>query len=309
MTEPTVLLLVVVGGAAGLAIVGVALYVMRQERPADSGPAADSQPATGTPPAEVTAGGPPVDMASAAASPIAADSGPPAAAFVPEDISVEYSPPASVKPMPMLDSIPAAPAPPAALDAPASPAPPAAAGEAPGPLVEQEVLRLWRSPTGRMSVEVNGKRFRSREEIGDYGTAQLILNAAKQLNQFLSLTPSGPVRKIDTERPVVKVSLEEAATKPVQLPTMDIMKQMRYLREQSKKPELQIKSIMDEINDILQDSIARTSLAGRGLKVADGLNGGIFSLDGHDYETLDQLPDPDAREAVRAAIQEWDSKR
>ncbi len=175
-------------------------------------------------------------------------------------------------------------------------------------MVEQEVLRLWRSPAGRLIVELGGRRYRGRDEITDYPTAQRLINAAKDLNQFLNLTPSAPAKKPERERPVVKVSLEELASQPVKLPTMDIMKQMRYLREQSKKPEIQIKSIMDEINDILQSKIAGTPLAGRGLKVADGLHGGIFSLDGHDYESLEELPDPEARDMVRAAIQEWDSK-
>jgi hypothetical protein len=308
MNDQTVLLFVIVGGAAGLAIVGVAFWMMRQERPPGTDPAPGSNP-EGTvpapaPPAEVSLG---AETAGGPAQTRLPDTDPPA--FVPQDISAEPpSPPlfssiAQAEPGPATPPLPQPQPAPEAIEANSQ-----AAGEVPAPLVQEEVLRLWRSPTGRLIVEVNGRRHRTREEIGDYATAQQVINAARELNQFLNLAPGVPARKADAERPVIKVSLEEAATQPVQVPSMDIMKQMRYLREQSKKPEIKIKSMMDEINEILQRKIAGTALDGRGLKVVDGAQGGIFSLDGRDYESLEELHDPDAREAVRSAVQEWDRR-
>jgi hypothetical protein len=173
-------------------------------------------------------------------------------------------------------------------------------------------------------VEVYGRRYRTRAEITEAPVEQQVKNASSDLNHFLNeatdqatkalaasaLAPLPALNKKDIPdtRPVVKVSLQEAAQMEIKQPTMDIMTQVRYMRDQQKKPLVQIKSIMEEIDEILQVMLIGTPLMGRGLKAADGSHGAVFSLDGKNYDSVDGLPDSEAREMLRAAIQKWDQK-
>ncbi len=319
MSDQLVMLLVILGGAVGLAILGVAFWIMRQEN-APAPALREATPSTAeTQPA-------PAGAAIETARPII--EAPPLKEPPPAISSSPASPPPAVKTPDWLGSLASKVSPPAP-----TPTPPAAG---------EELLRLWRSSEGDLIVEVNGQCYRSRQEITNYETGQQIANAASDLNYFLNSfspapakatappparstspgSPAGePARPAASQpltrtpppasannRPVVVMTREEAAQAPLSLPSMDIVKELKYLRGQGKKPEIKIKSVMDEINDLVQAKIANTPLAQRGLKIADGPNGGVFSLDGKDYESVDDLPDPEIREVVRTAVQEWDKK-
>ena len=325
MNEQTILPLVVFGGAIGLAIVGIALWMMRHDpsTKTETGPQAMPAPAEPAPPINDPAQ-PPSSIPPVESTPFAA-----------ADTSPQTPGPISSSPPPVA---------PSPVNAPSTSTPDwlnsvaAKPPEAPGPArADTELLRLWRSPNGDLVVEVNGRRYGSRLEVNEYTVGQQIANAASDLNSFLNSFAPGPIRaapptaptpivsappktneaqpKLPSffappkiERPVVKVSLEEAAQMELKPPTMDISRQFRYLRDQQKKPEIQIKSVAEEIDEILQVTLIGTPLAGRGLKVSDGKHGAVFACDGHNYESVDQIPDPAAREAVRAAIQKWDQK-
>src|SRR5262245_34328393 len=126
MNEQTILIFVLLGGAAGLAIVGVAFWMMRQENPAQTASTSPAQT-----PAQAADAGPAPEEASGGGStdPNGVEAAP--GAFVPEDIAVE--------PGPSSPPVPAAPGEPAAPPTPAPPDPvpaPAAARPSPVPLSE-----------------------------------------------------------------------------------------------------------------------------------------------------------------------------
>ncbi len=184
-------------------------------------------------------------------------------------------------------------------------------------------MRLWRSAEGELIVEVSGKRYRTRQELMDAGVEARVASTAHDLGYLLegpavaavsaTAVATSPANGAATPaknapRPVTKVSLEEAAKMEIKRPTMDVTKQFRYLRDQQKQPEIQIKTVAEEIDEILQVLILETPLAGRGLKVADSLHGVSFSIDGRNYDSVDLIPDDEARNLIRAAIQKWDHK-
>jgi hypothetical protein len=67
-------------------------------------------------------------------------------------------------------------------------------------------------------------------------------------------------------------------------------------------------SFVDEIEGIVQRRIPLIpALQGRGLHVRPGPGGSVcFSFEGHEYESLDDLPNLTARQLIEDAIQEWD---
>lgn len=220
---------------------------------------------------------------------------------------------------------------PAATAAPPEPAPPPPlppeAQLAPLPVEANpgfvELGRLLRTPDGLLVLEANGNWYLRRQDIAD----PKLLAALDEFSRFLQnndLPPlvarppladsEPPVQPRPTEmvdgRPTVFMTAREAAQVPLTTPSLDIMRQYRYLRERDKQPQIKIKSVLEEIDDILQTTIADTALAKRGLKVsADSSGAALFFLDGKSYSGVEELPEAEAQAVVKAAIQKWERKK
>jgi hypothetical protein len=310
MSDQFVLILVIIGGATGLVLVVVALFMMRQESaaaPNDVTPITSTEPAATVTPLEVDSAATPI--------PTGAENLPDSPPAPVPTLTPQATPSSATSWLNSLAARPAQPTGPAPL-------PPLA-----GAL---ELVRLWRSAQGELIVEVNGKRHRTRQDLIDAGVEARVNSAISDLGLLLSgpasasvsttigdtlpqsTGPSGMLESLinpsRAERPVQKVSLEEASKIEIKKPTMDVSTQLKYLRNQQKTPEIQVKSVAEEINDILQGLIFDNGYSKRGLKIADSLHGVSFSLDGRNYESVDTLPEEEARDFVRQAIQRWDSK-
>ena len=91
---------------------------------------------------------------------------------------------------------------------------------------------------------------------------------------------------------------------------MNPFKQMAVLREIAKNPPPVLKSITEQIDDVLQARIIGTPMIHRGLHVKPGPRGdAVFEADGQTYNSVDELPDVEVKDVIRAAIAEWESKR
>lgn len=195
---------------------------------------------------------------------------------------------------------------------------PAAPSKAAVPLDPQlpELARLMHAPDGAFVVEINGRRYRHRNEITDARAGKQLLAAVAELQKFLrGETP--PPTTAETGAPFIeppppppaeiKLSAREAAQMPIEKPSMNVFRQWQTLREREKQPAVKIKSILDEIDEILQRRIAGTPLAARRLRVYANPSGTtVFSIDGNAYESVELLPDEAARAAMAAAIAEWE---
>jgi hypothetical protein len=291
MSDQLVLILVIVGGAIGMFLVAIAMFMMRQETPAktDAPTEAEAQPAETTATDSATTNGQTAPTPEPASSPTSWLN------TLASRPSTGTSTPAALLPL--------------------------VGGE--------ELMRLWRSAEGELIIDVQGKRHRTRQDLIDAGVEMRVNQAINDLGVLLSGPASASVSSTVEatpvpqthqnalasllspnlgDRPVQKVSLEEASKIEIKKPTMDISTQFRYLRGEQKKPEIQVKSVAEEINEILQDLILDTPYVKRGLKMGDGKHGVVFSLDGRNYDSVDDLPEEECRVAVRAAIKKWDKR-
>lgn len=193
-----------------------------------------------------------------------------------------------------------------------------------------ELARFYVASSGRLIIEVNGARFSNIKEITDPTIARSLKTLVDEMNRFFGVnlvspdpaaasvtipaTPNSALPPLaptppSVNRPVKVVSVEEAKSLPLEKPSMDIFKQYRHLREREKQPEIKIRSVLEEIDEILQSKIAGTDFVRRGLKVSTHSDGtALFVLDGMGYHSVDELPDDQARTLVQQAVQEWEKK-
>ena len=82
---------------------------------------------------------------------------------------------------------------------------------------------------------------------------------------------------------------------------------------QPKKPEpdknITSLSIVQQIDTVLQEHLATSHLAGRGVRLQESIQGGVEVYVGSQkFETVDDVPDAEIKTAIRSAIAEWEKK-
>jgi len=75
-----------------------------------------------------------------------------------------------------------------------------------------------------------------------------------------------------------------------------------------KKPILSL-SIVQQINAVLQERLATSPLAGRGIKLQESREGAVEVYVGlQKFPSIDEVPDEAIKSAIRAAVAEWENK-
>ncbi len=67
-------------------------------------------------------------------------------------------------------------------------------------------------------------------------------------------------------------------------------------------------SMIEQINKILEDKLASTSSATRGIRLAEGPGGVVRVFIGVVSYALDDVPDADVRQLIRQAVAEWEAR-
>ncbi len=220
---------------------------------------------------------------------------------------------------------------PASIALPEAPAPVAAPGT-PQPMAD--ALRLLRdADTGKLLVEIGGQVFGSAREVRRPEHQRLLLGSTRDLLIFLGQTkaaaalPAGPAPSetaagdappLPTSAPVpahtAPVNARPAAqvaqaTGTLRLPSMNPFQQMKVVKELNAAAEAPELTIAQQIDNLLQDLTAVSQLAGHGLRVAGSPDGLVsFELDGQSYPDIDSVPNPAARDLLRAAVKRWEAQ-
>jgi hypothetical protein len=177
-----------------------------------------------------------------------------------------------------------------------------------------EVLRVLRDNlTGRLMLEIGGKRYASLSEVVEPEMRQALMTTLHDLEAFAggALPPGAPAQRLPEPATTARPGSEKPAEyRPLPAPTMNPFKQMAVLRELAKNPPPPPKSITEQIDDVLQARIIGTPMIHRALHVRPGPRGdAIFEADGQSYSSVDELPDVEVRDVFRAAVIDWESKR
>jgi hypothetical protein len=180
----------------------------------------------------------------------------------------------------------------------------------------EELLRVQRDKrTGKLRVEMDNRPLGLTSGLT---TAQrqnlaLIIN---NLETRFALAPTPPAPQPDaSEFPPVG---EELFTQPaptslsgtVKYPSMkpvDVL--ARAIFSSTSKAPVPERSIAAQVDEILQERLADTPLAKSGIRLIETPNQGILVRVGlNQYEGIDSVPDPEVRQAIRSAVEEWERR-
>ena len=154
-----------------------------------------------------------------------------------------------------------------------------------------EILRAWRTLSGRVWLQMDGERLNGKEALKpDQGRrlGGLLLD----LRPWLEKAPAAPAA-FETQPP-----LAVAAVPPIkkEKPAVD-----------QTKPVPVLKSIVEQIDDVLQTILPASPYKARDIHLTDGPCGEVFVKDGlTKYEGIDAVPEPELQALIRKAVSEWD---
>jgi len=153
-----------------------------------------------------------------------------------------------------------------------------------------EVLRAWRTNAGKLDLEMDGQRIEGKEMLQPEQHRRLV-NLLLELRPWLETVPDLPLARSGQEQP---------GKPPIPPKTKE---------PKVEKPAVASFSIVEQIDQILQDKLTGTPLAGRGIHLQESLEGGVMVWVGlQRFEGIDAVHDPEVKAAIRQAVEAWEKK-
>jgi hypothetical protein len=154
-----------------------------------------------------------------------------------------------------------------------------------------EILRAWRTLSGRIWLEMDGARLNGKESLQPNQRRRLV-SMLVDLRPWLENTPAA---KAVPEILPDPVSSEVSLAKKDRPDLKDI------------KPEPVLKSIVEQIDAVLQDKLQISPLKDRDIHLTEGVGGIVFVRDGlKKYEGIDSVPEPEIKALIRQAVADWE---
>lgn len=205
-------------------------------------------------------------------------------------------------------------APPAEDKAEAEPAAPAPSLARSG---ETEVLRAWRDESDQVWLEMDGQRLESRQAMAGSQLKRL-LKLVLDLRPWLDALPPAPVRTSAPERvsapvpaPVqapISEDLFQPLPEPIRKPSIFSSRPPKSAKADD-KPAVNLKSIVAQIDDVLQEKLTSTVFAGQDIHLLEGATGEVMVQIGPTrHPGVEAVPNPEIQALIRQAVAEWDAK-
>jgi len=174
------------------------------------------------------------------------------------------------------------------------------------PSTQVEVARFFRDRPGEpIQVEMEGKTFGNSIELN---TPQreiledLIIEVRNFLGQPTAFTSSGYGSAggsgYTDHYAEAKPAFSTADYTPAAAPAAPAAPAI---------PAARVKSIVGQIDDILQDKLSLTGHANEGIRLTESPNQGAVVMIGRNvYPSVDDIPDPEIKELIHQSVIEWE---
>jgi hypothetical protein len=148
------------------------------------------------------------------------------------------------------------------------------------------ILRAWRTRAGKLWLEMDGKRLDDKYAL-----------TPEQVHRLTTLlTDLKPWVEI-TAPPAVKAAPAGAQPAKAAAPAA----------KEAPATPVGMKSIIEQINDVLQVKVASTVYKSRGIQIFEGAGGMVMVQDGlKKYEGIESVPDPEIQALIRQAVSDWE---
>jgi len=162
---------------------------------------------------------------------------------------------------------------------------------------DAQVFSVWRTRDNRIWVEMDGSRLEDKGALRAEQRQCLI-------DTIVSLRPW-----LETTRPPSPAAAPVSATpqQAIQLPTAITPGMTPARVVERAKPTPAFKSIVEQIDDILQGKLLASSFQDREISLVEGPDGMVIVKDGKNrYAGVDAVPDLEIKALIQQAVAEWE---
>jgi hypothetical protein len=160
-----------------------------------------------------------------------------------------------------------------------------------------EVLSAWRTRGNQVWLEMDGVRLDNKDALRA-DQYQRLLGLVLDLRPWLEKGhPAAPEtnaapRPSQPQPSALAGRLEQKKGKPA---------------EAEAKPAVVLKSIIEQIDEVLQTKLQNSVFKDRGIQLVEGSGGAVIVKDGvNRYEGVDAVPDPEVQALIRQAVADWE---
>ena len=179
----------------------------------------------------------------------------------------------------------------------------------------QELARLWRDRLNEnLILEIEGKSYRTVDELSEDQQKEMVL-VSSDLRTFLRIFPK-PAQITDSE--AFTASFEEGpssffSTTPEgsfgeqERPSLNPFQVFSRSGLELPAQEAASKSIVAQIDEILQEKLEGTAIKDRGIRLVELPNEGMVVMVGLEkFKDVEDIPNEDIRNVIHAAVEEWE---
>jgi hypothetical protein len=167
----------------------------------------------------------------------------------------------------------------------------------------ESLLKLSQDSNGQMLLELDGRHVDTSAMPAEQ--RKRLVAILTQIRPWLevpkSVQPSAKARPAPASTPSL-------SHKPTPAPS-PASKPAAPSTAEDDEPPAPPESIVAQVDSVLQARLFGTSLADKGVRLQESLEGGVLVWVGiNKYEGIDDVPDEQIKAAIRAAITEWENK-
>ena len=186
-------------------------------------------------------------------------------------------------------------------------------------LGEHTVLKVSINKALKWRLELDGTWLEDPAQISAE-QRQRVVNVVMQMRPWIDGKPAQSAAPLPMPMPAPEAPAQRGLSSalPAQTPVatstpprIDALRGLRtLLKNEIKSPsEMKSISIVSMIDDVLQDKLLGSNLAGRGIRLEEGGSGEVIVFVGpHRYSGVDAVPEPEIQAMIRGAIKDWEKK-
>jgi hypothetical protein len=164
-----------------------------------------------------------------------------------------------------------------------------------------EILRAWRSRGESLWLEMDGKRLENKNAL-DANQKKRLLKLVLDLRPWLDVQPAAPV-PVAAPRPPVQEPPRPAAQPSI----FSTRPPKAEPKPDEEKPKVSLKSIVEQIDEVLQQKLAGTVFEDREIRLIEGAGGAVIvQVKNERFEGIEAVPDAEIRALIRQAVTEWE---
>jgi hypothetical protein len=153
-----------------------------------------------------------------------------------------------------------------------------------------EILRVWRTAEGQVRLGMDDQALENANALSAEQRRRLV-KLVIDLRPWLEASSEG-------------IPAREAAVQPAAPAAKEVKKPEE---KPAVPPPVVIKTIVQQIDEVLQAKLEGTPLKGRDIELTDGPLGAVIVRIGlNKYDGIDAVPEPEVKALIRQAVSDWE---